>query len=519
MATPPLLLVTVPESIPPVITVKAEPLLACPLTVTVTWPVLAAFGTVTPIDVLLQLVIAAAAPLKRTALLPWLAPKFCPLMVTAAPVAPLVGESDVMLGPGLTVKVSPLLVVPPATIVTGPVVAPPGTGTTMPESLQLVGVATVPLNFTTLVPCGMPNPEPAIVTAVLTVPEVGESEEMFGGGITEKLREFEAPPCVTITDPVVAVAGTGTTICVLLQLVGLPATPLKVTVPATDPKFVPLIVTEAPARAAFGEMLLILGAGIVNDVLLLAIPVLVVTTRLPLVASVGTFALMLVLLHERTDAEVPLNVTVPVVVPKLLPLIAIAVPAVPERGATELTTGGGTTVNVTPLLVTPFAVTTTDPVVAPVGTETTIELSLQLETVAVVPLKLTVPVAMPNAVPEIVTEVPTGPADGTRLLMCGVVAVNMTVSLAPFERSVTLCRLAAVFCRTMAASNLSVLAVETGAVTGQLNVRTAAVLSTVLRPPTWQTVVNAEPLEETRTMQTSVTLKLELVVVLSSVNE
>jgi hypothetical protein len=238
----------------------------------------------------------------------------------------------------------------------------------MLESLQLVGVAVVPLNFTRLVPCGMPKPEPAIVTAVLTVPEAGVSEEMLGGGITGKLTEFEAPPCVTITGPVVAVAGTATTICVLLQLVGLPAIPLKVTAPATDPKFVPLMATESPARAALGEMLLILGAGIVNDVLLLAIPMLVVTTKLPLVASAGTLALMLVLLHEITGAEVPLKVTVPAVVPKLLPLIATAVPAVPERGATELTTGGGTTVNVAPLLATPPAVTTTDPVVAPVGT-------------------------------------------------------------------------------------------------------------------------------------------------------
>src|ERR1051326_4212311 len=118
MAAPPLLLVTEPDSVPPVITVNAEPLLACPFTVTVTWPVLAALGTVTPIDVLVQLVTAAAAPLKRAALLPWLAPKFWPLIVPAVPAAPLVGESDVILGPGLTVKVTPLLVVPPATIVT-----------------------------------------------------------------------------------------------------------------------------------------------------------------------------------------------------------------------------------------------------------------------------------------------------------------------------------------------------------------------------------------------------------------
>jgi hypothetical protein len=295
--------------------------------------------------------------------------------------------------------------------------------------------------------------------------------------------------------------------------------PLKVTVPVTDPKFVPLIVTEAPARAALGEMLLILGAGIVNDVLLLAIPMLVVTTRLPLVASAGTLALMLALLHEVIVAVVPLNFTVPAAAPKLLPLIATAVPAVPERGVTELTTGGGTTVNVTPLLATPPAVTVTGPVVAPVGTETTIEVSLQLETVAAVPLKLTVPVAMPNAVPEIVTEVPAAPAVGERLLMLGAVAVDVILSVEALERTVTLCRLAAVFCSTMTPRSRSVLAVVVGEVTAQLNVRTAAVLSTVLMPPTWQTVVRAEPLEETRTTQTSVTLMLEFVVVLSSTSE
>jgi hypothetical protein len=279
------------------------------------------------------------------------------------------------------------------------------------------------------------------------------------------------------------------------------------------------MVTELPTRAALGEMVLMFGAGTVNDVLLLATPVAVVTTRLPLVASAGTLALMLVLLHEVTVAVVPLNFTVPVELPKLLPLMVTGVPAVPDSGVTELTTGGGTTVNVMPLLETPFAVTTTGPVVAPAGTGTTIEVSLQLEAVAGVPLKLTVPVAMPNAVPEIVTDVPTAPAVGAKLLMFGAVAVNVTMSLAPFERSVTLCLLPTLFCKTTAASSLSVLAVATGAVTGQLNVRTAAVLSTLLIPPTWQTVVSAEPEDETRKMQTSVTLMLEFVVVLSRVTK
>jgi hypothetical protein len=46
------------------------------------------------------------------------------------------------------------------------------------------------------------------------------------------------PPTVATTGPVVAPAGTGATICVLLQLVGDAAVPLKVIVlpPCAEPK-------------------------------------------------------------------------------------------------------------------------------------------------------------------------------------------------------------------------------------------------------------------------------------------
>jgi hypothetical protein len=52
--------------------------------------------------------------------------------------------------------------------------------------------------------------------------------------------------------------------------------------------------------------------------------------------------------------------------------------------------GVGVTVNETPLLATPLTVTTTFPVVAPVGTGALIELDPQLLGVAVVPLNFTV---------------------------------------------------------------------------------------------------------------------------------
>ena len=66
------------------------------------------------------------------------------------------------------------------------------------------------------------------------------------------------PLVVTTTLPVVAPAGTVTTILVALQLVTVAAMPLKATVPEV-PKFEPVIVTVAPTFADVGEMLLIVG--------------------------------------------------------------------------------------------------------------------------------------------------------------------------------------------------------------------------------------------------------------------
>lgn len=81
----------------------------------------------------------------------------------------------------------------------------------------------------------------------------------------------------------------------------------------------------------------------------------------------------------------------------------------------------GVTVNDTPLLGVPFTVTTTLPVVAPLGTGTTMEVVAQLVGVALVPLKDTVldPCVAPKLVPEMVTDVPIGPEVGETPLMLG----------------------------------------------------------------------------------------------------
>jgi hypothetical protein len=77
-----------------------------------------------------------------------------------------------------------------------------------------------------------------------------------------------------------------------------------------------------------------LGAVTVNGFPLLATPP-TVTTMLPVVAPVGTAALMDVALHKViVIAVVPLNFTVlvPWLVPKPLPVIVTDVPAPPEVG-------------------------------------------------------------------------------------------------------------------------------------------------------------------------------------------
>src|SRR5690242_9286164 len=99
--------------------------------------------------------------------------------------------------------------------------------------------------------------------------------------------------------------------------------------------------------------------------------------------------------------------------------------------------GGPVTVNATPLLATPLTVTTTLPDVAPVGTGITMLVAFQLVAVpADVPLNLTVlvPCVAPKFVPVIVTDVPTCPDVGFRLVMLG---PNPPVP--PAARNATIC--------------------------------------------------------------------------------
>ena len=100
----------------------------------------------------------------------------------------------------------------------------------------------------------------------------------------------EMPFTTTAIAPVVAPLGTSATIWVSLQLlIVFAAVPLKlsVLVPWVAPKFVPVTVTDVPARPEAGEKPVTLGLGYtVNSGALLACPF-TVTTTLPVVAPAG----------------------------------------------------------------------------------------------------------------------------------------------------------------------------------------------------------------------------------------
>jgi hypothetical protein len=170
-----------------------------------------------------------------------------------------------------------------------------------------------------------------------------------------------------------------------------------------------------------GDRLVILGAATTVKLMpLLATPD-AVTTTFPVVAPAGTTATMLLALQLLTLAVVPLNLTLPFVDPKFAPAIVTEAPTAPEAGDTLVMLGAATTVKLFPLLATPDTVTSTFPVVAPAGTTATMLLALQLVTLAVTPLNLTVlvPWVDPKFAPVILTEAPTAPVTGDRLVILG----------------------------------------------------------------------------------------------------
>jgi hypothetical protein len=153
-----------------------------------------------------------------------------------------------------------------------------------------------------------------ILTIVPAEPEVGETLVMLGGGgggaDTVNVAPFvEKPLTVATTLPVVAPVGTGATMLVPLQEVGVPVVPLNAIALATVPKPAPEIVTGAPIGAGFGDIPVITGIA-KNDLELLVPPVILTTTSaLPGGRMLGTGTTIVVLFQDEGFPAIPPIVT------------------------------------------------------------------------------------------------------------------------------------------------------------------------------------------------------------------
>jgi hypothetical protein len=218
-------------------------------------------------------------------------------MVTEVPTGPELGAMPVM--PNVTVKITPLLGRSPTDTTTFafPALTPTGTGTVILESLQVVGVATKELKSTVLAPRVAPKLVPVIVTDVPVGPEVGD--RLLIAGAIVKNPGLTMPPADTTTGivPAGTPPGTGTTIVVLLQLVGVAAMPLNVTVlaPWVAPKPNPVMVTDVPTCPVTGESVIF--GTTVNATLLLAVVMTVTSMKSVPRGAFTTLPVILVLLQ------------------------------------------------------------------------------------------------------------------------------------------------------------------------------------------------------------------------------
>lgn len=155
---------------------------------TVTLPVVAPTGTVVVILVVVLAVTIASVPLNRTVLLPGVALKFVPVIVTACPNSPEVGVKLVIVGTAApTVKFVALTIETHRVVTTNnPVVAPAGTVTVKEVSVAAATVAgRFNQNLTSFSDGVVLKFVPVMVTVVPIGPDAGENEVsvgMIGGG-------------------------------------------------------------------------------------------------------------------------------------------------------------------------------------------------------------------------------------------------------------------------------------------------------------------------------------------------
>jgi hypothetical protein len=154
----------------------------------------------------------------------------------------------------------------------------------------------------------------------------------------------------------------------------------------------------------------------VKSVELVPVPLDVVTEILPVVAPLGTIAVICVSESTLKVESVPLNFTLLAPV-KVLPVITTFAPGAPLVGLKLVILG--VTLKLATLVPVPAGfVTVILPVVAPVGTVALIDVDELMVNAAETPLKFTA-LAVSKLVPVILTTVPTGPELTSELVIVG----------------------------------------------------------------------------------------------------
>ena len=255
-------------------------------------PVVAPEGTVAVICVAEFTVKLEDVPLNFTAVAPV---KFAPVMVTVVPIVPLVGVKLVIDGPVPIVKFPELATVPPHAVTEmGPVVVPEGTVAVICVDEFNVKLPAVPLKLTLEAPVKF---VPVMVTLVPADPLVGVKLVIVGAEDIVKFPELVPVPAGVVTEifPVVAPEGTVAVIWVAEFTVKFVATVFLNFTVVAPVKFVPVIVTIVPAAPQDGVKPVTVGGVVTVKLLpLVAAPAAFVTVIGPLVAEVGTVAVICV---------------------------------------------------------------------------------------------------------------------------------------------------------------------------------------------------------------------------------
>lgn len=362
------------------VAVKLVALVAVPpAATTLILPVIAPTGTPTTIEF-------AETTLKAVVFVPpklieFTFTKFVPVIVTLVPGPPVVAVNEVIEGAGNVIaKAAADEAVPPGvTTLTNPLDAPVGTTAVIDVALTTVkDAASKPLNLTRVAPV---RAVPVIVTDVPAGPLVADKAVIIGAGtiVNDAVDVTVSPLVVTLTVPVIAVAGTTTVSAVAVAEVTVTgvAEPLRTTTfeLGVVEKPVPLIVTDAPIAALVGasEAIVCAATTVTGDVADAIVATVTEIVLAPNTAVVGT-----VTVSDVADAAVTTAATAPIftlldakVAEKPVPVITSEPPRATVERLVDVMAGLTPMVKVpVEVTVSPLVVTFNVPVVAPNGTTT-----------------------------------------------------------------------------------------------------------------------------------------------------